>query len=822
MPGRDVRAARILTDFRANTTQFESGVGRASRSVRRHTGTVRSLSQQQRKVGASTLRFAGALTGIASVAYLASRAFRAIGQSVIETDTHLTRLESLVGLSRESIIEMRREVEGLAGESGLSRSALAQGLFQITSAGLRGERALAALRSTSKGAVIGLGDVLQIADGMTNALNSWGQEALSAQQAMAIMLATVRAGKIPSEQLAGVIGRVSSQTAELGIQFGEVGGILASLSRGRNINEAATQLAALANVFIKITPQAQNIFKVIGVTIEDVQRSIVNNGLQLTLQSLRQQTEAAGFQFAELTQSLQATNAALGITGRNFKASREVIRDVADTVTGELDVAYNIASNSLENRLNRSLEKSKGSLEDLAEVTLPPLLKVFDGLAFVIVKVANALSRLTLPELSIGEQIIKAERQIAESNDALRRLDAGIAEAIDDNAHRSVVARRQEIRARLIKELDVVTKRLDDLQGLLPRLPEPATYDDSLSRIQQIERLPTVAGGSGGGSAGAISEAEKLAQARSRGLAVEQQILQTLGEQERRRRLDLQTASLQGEEQIKVQLISQAENRLLDRRLSLLGNIHDVSSRLALSNLSDDRRDRLQSELSVLQAELATIQQISAEIGKIPAAAQRAAQAEIALEKLREQQDLMARSANDARYAFSNFFDDIVSGARNAEDAVRSLLSAIIASTTRQLVFDPISNSLSAGLGSFIQGLFGGVGGVSATSGQPLPSGLVDLGRAEGGPVYAGRGYLVGERGPERFVPGQNGQIIPNDQLGGGTVQQEINFNISSTDGPGVQRAIATFLPRIRADVAAIVLDALSRSGGARRKVLGR
>lgn len=35
--------------------------------------------------------------------------------------------------------------------------------------------------------------------------------------------------------------------------------------------------------------------------------------------------------------------------------------------------------------------------------------------------------------------------------------------------------------------------------------------------------------------------------------------------------------------------------------------------------------------------------------------------------------------------------------------------------------------------------------------------------RAMGGPVTRGRGYLVGERGPEMFVPNQSGQIVPNN-----------------------------------------------------------
>lgn len=41
--------------------------------------------------------------------------------------------------------------------------------------------------------------------------------------------------------------------------------------------------------------------------------------------------------------------------------------------------------------------------------------------------------------------------------------------------------------------------------------------------------------------------------------------------------------------------------------------------------------------------------------------------------------------------------------------------------------------------------------------------------RAMGGPVFAGRSYIVGERGPEMFVPRRNGTIIPNNAVAGGT-----------------------------------------------------
>lgn len=42
-------------------------------------------------------------------------------------------------------------------------------------------------------------------------------------------------------------------------------------------------------------------------------------------------------------------------------------------------------------------------------------------------------------------------------------------------------------------------------------------------------------------------------------------------------------------------------------------------------------------------------------------------------------------------------------------------------------------------------------------------------GRAVGGPVLSGTPYIVGERGPELFIPSSSGQIVPNNKLGSGS-----------------------------------------------------
>lgn len=55
----------------------------------------------------------------------------------------------------------------------------------------------------------------------------------------------------------------------------------------------------------------------------------------------------------------------------------------------------------------------------------------------------------------------------------------------------------------------------------------------------------------------------------------------------------------------------------------------------------------------------------------------------------------------------------------------------------------------------------GAAGGIAGAVGGAV-SGLIPGKRAAGGPVSQGQAYVVGEKGPELFVPGANGTIIPN------------------------------------------------------------
>ena len=71
------------------------------------------------------------------------------------------------------------------------------------------------------------------------------------------------------------------------------------------------------------------------------------------------------------------------------------------------------------------------------------------------------------------------------------------------------------------------------------------------------------------------------------------------------------------------------------------------------------------------------------------------------------------------------------------------------------------------------------MGGINNTGLGTFNPGNSFPGLATGGPAMANTPYIVGERGPELFMPGRSGTVIPNDALGGGSTSVVVNVDAS-------------------------------------------
>ena len=142
--------------------------------------------------------------------------------------------------------------------------------------------------------------------------------------------------------------------------------------------------------------------------------------------------------------------------------------------------------------------------------------------------------------------------------------------------------------------------------------------------------------------------------------------------------------------------------------------------------------------------------------------------AERLVPKINEQLDEMANKWGIISEAVSNAFGAIGQAVGGMAGRVVAWLGQMITSAIQLAV------SLAAASVAWTSPL-----GMLAIAGF-VAGGLMALvssvsARADGGPITGFRPYLVGERGPELIVPNSSGTVIPNHQLGGGTVN--VTFN---------------------------------------------
>jgi hypothetical protein len=137
---------------------------------------------------------------------------------------------------------------------------------------------------------------------------------------------------------------------------------------------------------------------------------------------------------------------------------------------------------------------------------------------------------------------------------------------------------------------------------------------------------------------------------------------------------------------------------------------------------------------------------------------------------------------------------------RSWTDALKSILIQVVELILKMTV---LKNVGGASGGSGVGGFFGS-----------LLSGLVGGKRAGGGDVAPGKGYWVGEKGPEWFSPDSAGAIVPNNAIGGGGdvyhidargadagVEQRVHRAIRESENRAVARSVTAVSDRNRRKV---------------------
>lgn len=237
----------------------------------------------------------------------------------------MTKIETLVGKTSGEIEVMKDGIMDMAQETAKSPVELAEGLYFLESAGLRGANAMETLNNVAKGSASGLGDMESLAVVAAAAQNAYGEETLTASEALDKFGVMVRTGMFDAQELSNVLGKQLGLASNLGISFDEVGALISTYTATTGDATAATNgLSAIMMTFAKLesepTKKQAEALDAIGMSAQQVKDMMGEQGLLATMQHLKTQFDANNIPMADFFTKSQALKGALGVLGTQSEA----------------------------------------------------------------------------------------------------------------------------------------------------------------------------------------------------------------------------------------------------------------------------------------------------------------------------------------------------------------------------------------------------------------------------------------------------------------------------------------------------------------------
>ena len=421
-----------------------------------------------------------------------------------------------------------------------------------------------------------------------------------------------------------------------------------------------------------------------------------------------------------------------------------------------------------------------------------------------ILKQRTAIALLRTAEKQDKEQIAAQDRII-------RGLEAQKRAIVDISGQAQEQRRRQ---VELANAAEMATAKFEQqrsaLNGQLNLQNQLAQVGQTITRQRQLDFENQVR-----------NEAELLIARRRSQLAAGEDV----GAAERVAITEQVRKNLQGQLDLQLKLVAAEQARAqvvesLNRRFELEKNIRDAQAEIADQTLPAIQR--IESQLVRAAEERARAYAQAAEIAGRPLSLEEnVRQTQEAIAQARELAAVQQQAVETSRsfgYGWRTSLVEFRDAAMNTAAQVRRGFDSMVSSMnsglanfvktgkfnfkdfTKAVIQDLITIYLQAQMTQILMNTIGmatnlfSAGSAAAGGGNNLiPIGATTM-RAIGGPVRGGNPYIVGERGPELFVPNQTGRIVPDVAAGGGQENQRASsviYNINAVDAASFRDLIA-------------------------------
>lgn len=389
---------RLAIAIDARYRGFRKG-SRDAVSANRKVG--RSLQQLRREADKSRRelqRYQQGLSRLGSVAGIALGAGLGVGaRGFLEFDKNLTRVHTLVGVSREQLSAWRDDIIALSKETAIPTAELAEGLFNLVSIGLEGQVVMESLGVIARSTAVGLGDFATTADTVTRVMSAYRKEGLAAADAADAVFATIKLGNDQGAEFVKVYQEVIKRAQLTGTQIQDFGAALSFLTtEGLQANRAGLGLNELFRILNRETRKVSSNLKEIGIEFQYVQRLFREEGLVNAIRILNEELLARGRTLSHVFITSEAQVVAQALADNNERALRYLNEFYTEAVGAGQRGFDALSETSAEFAVRQAVNEVRTIFEDLASRVLPSITAKLKDIIPAIAAIGTALLAIPL------------------------------------------------------------------------------------------------------------------------------------------------------------------------------------------------------------------------------------------------------------------------------------------------------------------------------------------------------------------------------------------------------------------------------------------
>lgn len=320
------------------------------------------LKTEMREVSTVSKRTGRDFKEMGKVVRRASTAFVAVTAAIGGTTFALAALAEkgdrfrqqmigLVGLAPQTAAAFSRAATTIAATYGRTLEEVGAAFYSTTSAGYRGRQAEEIVVGAARGAAAGLGTVDEVTKLLTLSLSVFKDDGLKAADALDKLAAGARQANFDGNALGAVLPQIGVFAKGLGVDFGEVTGLVAAMSKQmESATVASTALQSLLRSLAAPTSIGLKALKDLGIELQVLRDVIERDGL------------LAGVELLDT-----AIENAVGLGAEYDITLRAIVERI------ESQTAFKVLAGDLETA-NKIVNESTGSVDTLGEALDPVLL----------------------------------------------------------------------------------------------------------------------------------------------------------------------------------------------------------------------------------------------------------------------------------------------------------------------------------------------------------------------------------------------------------------------------------------------------------------